>query len=147
MIDETPKFGQLQFAKMSLMHNNEIANFHIPDVQTELCDELYRFVGLRCREFKRNSRFVFEINNIEQNDNITKNNVYAIEIMIDESGRGKLGKWVLPMSVNVQKILSQYPIDKLNNVKHFLKSCKHHVDSYLCRLKQLEELQVINKNC
>ncbi|XP_025269466.1 uncharacterized protein LOC112639499 [Camponotus floridanus] len=138
---ETPKFGQLQFAKMSLMHRNEVARFHVPDVQTELCDELYRFAGLRCREFNRNSRYVFEITGTEQNGNDTKNNLYAIEIMIDESGCGKLGKWVLPMSVDVQEILSQYPIDNLNNVKHFLKSCKHHVDSYLCRLKQLKELQ------
>ncbi|XP_070162498.1 putative histone-lysine N-methyltransferase 1 [Polyergus mexicanus] len=132
----TPKFGQLEFDKLPLIYDNEAARFHITDVQTELCYELYRFVGLRCREFDRNSRLVFEINNT-----VTKNDPYAIEILIDENGRGKLGKWVLPMSTNVQEILSQYPIDNLNNVKHFLKSCKHHVDSYLCRLKQFEELQ------
>ncbi|KMQ89677.1 grip and coiled-coil domain-containing protein, partial [Lasius niger] len=137
---ETPKFGQLQFVKMplTLMHDSEAARFHIPDVETELC-QLYRFAGLRCREFDRNSRFVFEIYRAEQN--VMKNDVYAIEILIDENDRGKLGKWVLPMSVDVQEILSKYPIDNLNNVKHFLRSCKHHVDCYLCRLKQFEELQ------
>ncbi|XP_050455924.1 uncharacterized protein LOC126853866 [Cataglyphis hispanica] len=132
----TPKFGQLKFEKLPLTHDSEAVRFHIPDVQTELCHELYRFVGLRCRDIDQNSRFVFEINSTEQN-----NEQYAIEILIDENGCGKLGKWVLPMFINVQEILSQYPIDNLNNVKYFLKSCKHHVDSYLCRLKQFKELQ------
>ncbi|KAM0731080.1 hypothetical protein ACS0PU_002140 [Formica fusca] len=132
----TPKFGQLEFDELPLIHDNKATKFHIPDVQTELCHELYRFVGLRCREFNQNSKLVFEIYNT-----VTKNDPYAIEILIDENGRGKLGKWVLPMSINVQEILSRYPIDNLSNIKHFLKSCKHHVDSYLCRLKQLEELQ------
>lgn len=141
---ETPKFGQLKFVKKTLtsMHDNKDAKFHIPNVQTELCYELYRFVGLRCREFVESSRLVFEICSTEQN--VTENDVYAVEILINENGRGKLGKWVLPMSIDVQEILSKYPINNLN-IKHFVKTCKHHVDCYFCRLKQFKELQVIKE--
>ncbi|XP_072745331.1 uncharacterized protein [Anoplolepis gracilipes] len=129
--------------KMASIHNSEITKFYIPDMQMQLCHELHQFAGSRCQEFDQNLRLIFEINSTEQD--VQKNDLYAIEILIDENGRGKLGKWALP-TINVQKILSQHPIgDKSsifkNNIKHFLKSCKHHVDSHLCRFKQFEELR------
>ncbi|XP_072764208.1 uncharacterized protein [Anoplolepis gracilipes] len=141
-IIEEFKSIQLQMSKMAFVHNNENTKFYIPDIQMQLCHKLHQFAGSQCQEFDKNLRFVFEINT-EQN--VKKNDLYAIEILIDENGRGKLGKWALP-SINVQKILSQHPIgDKSsifkNNIKSFLKSCKHHVDSFLCRFKQLDKLQ------
>ncbi|XP_029168024.1 uncharacterized protein LOC114938306 isoform X2 [Nylanderia fulva] len=81
---------------LTSMHDNKGAKFYIPDVQTELCYELYQFVGLRCREFNEDSRLVFEICSTEQN--LTENDMYAVEILINENGCGKLGKWVLPIS-------------------------------------------------
>ncbi|XP_072764586.1 uncharacterized protein [Anoplolepis gracilipes] len=137
-IIETFKSVQLQMSKMALIHDSEITRFYIPNVQTQLCHELHQFAGSRCREFDQNLRLVFEINSTEQD--VKKNDLYAIEILIDENGRGKLEKWALP-TLNVQKILSQYPIDDLNNVKDFLKSCKDHVNSYFCRFEQVKELQ------
>lgn len=137
---ETPKFGQLQLAReVRLLSNDEAAtNCNMLDMRTEMRSDLYRFIGIRCTNCKH--RFVFEIANT---DGVTWSDPYVVEILIDEYGRGKLGKWILPMSVDVQEILSQYPIDDLNNIRQFLKSCKHHVDCYICRAEQLKKLQVI----
>ncbi|XP_072743803.1 uncharacterized protein [Anoplolepis gracilipes] len=137
-IIEKSKSIKLQMLKMTLIQDSEITSSYIPDVQMQLCHKFHQFVGSRCREFNQKLRLVFEINSTEQD--VKKNDLYAIEILIDKNGRGKLGKWALP-TINVQEILSQHPIDDLNNVKHFLNSCKHYIDSYLCRFKQLEELR------
>lgn len=137
---ETPKFGELQIVEKpsrSLRDNKEAISSKIPDAQKELCYELYRFAGLRC--VYSEGDFVFEISST---NNVTKNDLYAIEILTDDNGRGKLGKWMLPMSINVSEILSRYPIDDLNNIKHFVRSCKHHVDCYVCRKEQVDKLQV-----
>ncbi|XP_072764608.1 uncharacterized protein [Anoplolepis gracilipes] len=139
-IIETFKSVQLQMSNMVLIHDSKITKFYIPDVRMNICHELTRFAELRCREFDQNWSLIFEINsNIEQD--VEKYDLYAIEILIDKNGRGKLGKWALPNTINVQKILSQHPIDDLNNVKDFLKSCKDHVNSYFCRFEQFKELQ------
>ncbi|XP_012542077.1 uncharacterized protein LOC105839956 [Monomorium pharaonis] len=108
------------------------------DVQMELYHDIYQFARVQCISFERDSRFIFEISNPES---IVKNNSYTIEVLIDDDGYGKLGKCVLPDFINVNDILWQYPIDDLNNVKHFLKSCKHNIDCYFRRLKQVNELK------
>ncbi|XP_012219794.1 uncharacterized protein MAL8P1.12-like [Linepithema humile] len=136
---QTPKFSQLQIVEKPsrLLCDNKDAKFRkIPDVQTELCYEFYQFAGMQCVNCE--GGFVFEFSSTE---NFSKNDLYAVEILIDDNGRGKVGKWVLPMSIDISEILSRYPIDDLNSIKHFLKSCKHHIDCYMNRKEQAEKLQ------
>ncbi|XP_032670321.1 uncharacterized protein LOC116843732 isoform X1 [Odontomachus brunneus] len=132
---ETLKFGQLRLPKPS--HNNKAATHrNVPDVWMELRRDLYRFAGIQCVKCKGSFVFV-----MSSTDDVPSSDLYTVEILIDEHGCGKLGRWILPMSVDVQEILSQHPIDNLNNVRQFLKSCKQHVDCYTYRVKQLEELK------
>ncbi|XP_014486239.1 PREDICTED: uncharacterized protein LOC106750421 isoform X2 [Dinoponera quadriceps] len=137
---KTPKFGQLHLVrKAPLSLHSEAATYRdvdLPDVRTELCCDFYRFAGIRYT--RCDSTFVFEMSGT---DKVTRSGLYAVEILTDNNGCGKLGRWALPMSVDVQKILLQHPIDDLNNMRQFVKSTKHHVDCYVCRAKQLEELQ------
>ncbi|EFN75610.1 uncharacterized protein LOC105191249 [Harpegnathos saltator] len=133
---ETPKFGQLQLPTDASRDGETAARCNVLDIRTKLRYDLYRFTGVRCT--KCEGSFVFEVSGA---DSVTGAEPYAVEILMDSHGCGKLGKWVLPMSIDVQGILSRHPIEDLNNVRQFLKSCKHHVDCYICRAKQLEELR------
>lgn len=147
---ETPKSKRSKLAEIQskLLHNGPTTSRNTPNVQswwnwnTELYCDISRFIGIPCIKIKQNSKFIFEMSNAKD---IAKRNLYAIEILIDENGHGKLGKCVLPNFINVHDILSQYPVDDLNNVKYFLKSCKHHIDCYFSRLKQVDELKVIKE--
>lgn len=142
--DEIPKVNRFQVKKklVKLLDNGKTTTSHNKsDVQTELCHDIYQFAKVQCISFKRDSRFVFEISNSEY---VMKNYLYTMEILVDNNGRGKLGKCVLPDFINVHNILWQYPIDNLNNVKYFLNSCKHNIDCYFYRLKQINELKVKN---
>ena len=91
---------------------------------------------------KEQKRFVFEVSNVE-------NDLYTIEILINKN-RGQLGHYILPRKINVQKlkdILSHYVITDENSIKnsmkHFIKICKCHIECYVCRKKQVEDLEVI----
>lgn len=132
---ETPKFGQLQLPRK--LYSKAATTRGVLDVEMILRRDLYRFSGMQC--VKCNGSFVFEM---FSTNHVSSNDTYAVEILIDDDGRGKLGKWILPMAVDVQNIMSRHPIDDLNNIKQFLRRCKYHVDCYICRAKQLEELRV-----
>lgn len=141
---QNPKHNRLQLAKEPSrpLHNGEAATFHdIPHVQTKLFHDFYELVGIRCVKFERKSSFVFEMCS---NESVTENN-YMVEILIDDDGRGLLGNSKLPVTVYVEEILSQYPINDISNVKHFLNCCKHYVDTYVCRVEQFTDLEVIEK--
>lgn len=141
---ETSKVDRPQVTKESvkLLHDGKTTTSHDkPDVQTELCHDIYQFAKVQCINFKRDSKFIFEISNSE---NVMENYSYSMEILVDNDGRGKLGKCVLPDFINVHNILWQHPIDNLNNVKYFLNSCKHNIDCYFRRLKQINQLKVKN---
>ncbi|XP_011171005.2 uncharacterized protein LOC105203798 [Solenopsis invicta] len=136
---ETSKVDQSQVAKESWKLLHDAATSHDEsDVQTELCRNISQFAKVQCIDFERNSRFIFEISNP---GNITRNDSYTMEVLIDGDGRGKLGKCVLPDFINVTDILWRYPIDDLNNVKHILKTCQLNIDCYFRRLKQVIELK------
>lgn len=105
-----------------------------------LCD--FHLTGMRCTKLEQKSSFVFDMCSKE---NVMENDSYMVEILINNEGHAKLNNSVLPISVDVKKILSQYPIDNMNNVKHFLNKCKHYVDCYNSRVKQFKNLQVIKK--
>lgn len=109
----------------------------ILNVQVDLKNDLYRFAGFRCVKFRKNeSIFNFTSTNEKQKDN-----TQAVQILVKD-GKGKLGKWVMPVSIDINNILSKTPIDKLKNLSAFIKSCKHNVDCYTVRQEQFLSLKV-----
>ncbi|XP_071565111.1 uncharacterized protein [Temnothorax nylanderi] len=108
----------------------------VPNVEVDLQNDLYRFAGFRCVKFRRDE-IIF--NFISTNEK-QKDNTHAVQIFIKD-GKGNLGKWVMPMSIDMNYILSKTPIDQLKNLTAFIKNCKHNVDCYTVRQEQFLSLQ------
>lgn len=109
----------------------------IPNVGVDLQNDLYNFAGLRCVKFRRDE-IVFNFTSTSERQ---KKDIYAIQIFIKDR-KGHLGKWILPMSIDVNDMLTKIPIDKLENLSPFLKSCKHDIDCYIVRQEQFLSLKV-----
>ncbi|KYN04859.1 hypothetical protein ALC62_04243 [Cyphomyrmex costatus] len=103
----------------------------ILNVEDDLKDDLYRFAGFHCVKAQKNE-FVF---NFMSTNEKQKNDTQAVQIFVKD-GKAELGKWVMPVSIDINDILSKTPIDNLDNLNPFLKSCKHHVDCYNERQRQ-----------
>lgn len=109
----------------------------MPNVEVDLQNDMYRFAGLHCVRARRDEYvFNFTSTNGEQEDN-----TQAVQIFIKD-GKANLGKWVMPMSIDMNYILSKTPIDEIKNIKSFVKSCKHNVDCYIVRQEQFLSLKV-----
>ncbi|KYN35927.1 hypothetical protein ALC56_09718 [Trachymyrmex septentrionalis] len=117
----------------------------ILNVKVTLKNDLYRFAGFRCVKFQKNeSVFNFTSTNEKQTDN-----TQAVQIFVKD-GKTELGKWVMPVSININNILSKTPIDKLKKLSTFIKNCKHNVDCYTARQEQflsLKEYMSSMKHC
>ncbi|KYM77309.1 hypothetical protein ALC53_12290 [Atta colombica] len=101
-----------------------------------LKNDLYRFAGFRCVKFQKDeSVFNFTSTNEKQTDN-----TQAVQIFIQDE-KTKLGKWIMPVSININNILSKTPIDKLKKLTAFIKNCKHNVDCYTARQEQFLSLK------
>lgn len=107
------------------------------NVEVDLQNDLYRFAGFHCVRFRRDE-FVF---NFTSTNGEQKDNTYAVQIFIKD-GKGKLGKWIMPMSIDMNYILSKTPIDELKNLTSFIKNCKHNVDCHATREEQFLSLKV-----
>ncbi|XP_014479762.1 PREDICTED: probable serine/threonine-protein kinase irlF [Dinoponera quadriceps] len=108
----------------------------IPNVEVQLQNDLYRFAGFHCVKFKR-SEIVF---NFVSTNEQQKDNTYAVQILAKD-GKGSVGKWVMPMSVDMNQISTKIPIDNLRNLNAFLKYCKHNIDCYIIRQEQYLSLK------
>lgn len=108
----------------------------IPNVEVDLQNDLYNFAGLRCVKFRRDE-IIFNFTSTSERQ---KKDIYAIQIFIKDR-KGHLGKWILPMSIDVNDMLTKIPIDKLENLSPFLKSCKHDIDCYIIRQEQFLSLK------
>lgn len=108
-----------------------------PNVDIDLLSDLYRFAGFSCVKFRRDEIvFNFTSTNEQQKDD-----TYGLQMFI-KNNQGHLGKWVMPMSIDMNHMLSKTPIDKLKGLTPFVKSCKHHVDCYTVRKEQYLSLEV-----
>ncbi|EGI59156.1 PREDICTED: uncharacterized protein LOC105152183 [Acromyrmex echinatior] len=106
------------------------------NVKVALKNDLYRFAGFRCVKFRKNeSVFNFTSTNEKQTDN-----TQAVQIFVQD-GKAKLGKWIMPVSIDIKNILSKTPIDKLKKLTAFIKNCKHNVDCYTSRQEQFLSLK------
>lgn len=106
------------------------------NVQVDLQYDLYRFAGFQCVKFRRDGCvFNFTSTNEDQKDNTN-----AIQIFIKDE-KASLGNWVMPMSIDMNYLLSKTPIDNLKNLTPFIKNCKHNVDCYFVRQEQFLSLK------
>ncbi|KAL0134253.1 hypothetical protein PUN28_001209 [Cardiocondyla obscurior] len=114
----------------------EISPRELPNVEYDLQTDLYRFAGFWCVKSQRHELiFNFTSSNKEQKDY-----TYAVQIFI-ENKKSTLGKWVMPMSINMDQLLSETPIKEPKDLISFVKNCKHHVACYTVRQEQFLSLQ------
>lgn len=136
------KLDTVCFAEMekhmpkSLSLRNPSYSRRMPNVEVDLQNELYNFFGFRCTKFRRDEM----IFNFTSTSKYEKNDIYAMQIII-KNGKGELGKWVMPMSFDVNDMLTKIPIDKIKNIGPFLRSCKHNIDCYIARQDQFLSLK------
>jgi len=48
----------------------------------------------------------------------------------------------MPVSVDMNQMLAETPIDDLKNLTSFIKNCKHNIDCYVVRQEQFMSLKV-----
>lgn len=111
-----------------------------PNVEVDLQNELYAFAGFHCAKFRRNE-IVFNFTSSRATDEERRDNdTHAVQILMKDK-KGELGKWVMPMSIDMNYILSKRPLDNLKNLTAFTKSCKHNIDCYAARQEQFLSLK------
>jgi hypothetical protein len=49
---------------------------------------------------------------------------------------------MMPVSVDMNQMLTETPIDDLKNLTSFIKNCKHNIDCYVVRQEQFISLKV-----
>ncbi|XP_017760066.1 PREDICTED: uncharacterized protein LOC108550743 [Eufriesea mexicana] len=106
-------------------------NTKIPDVNIQLETELHKYSGLHCVKFSA-EEYVFHFTPPNKYD---RENIFAVQIL-NNQGKGTLGKWVMPMGIDLNDIVSEYPITDLRNIPNFLRICKQHVNAYFVRQQQ-----------
>lgn len=117
--------------------DTQISHFsRIPNGEVQLQNDLYKFSGLRCVKFKK-SEAIFNFTSANEQQ---KDNTYGVQILINE--KSSLGKWVMPISVDMNEILTKIPIDKPKNLTVFIKNCKHSINCYTVRQEQFLSLKV-----
>ncbi|XP_046471155.1 uncharacterized protein [Neodiprion pinetum] len=131
------KFGDIKhlfdFSTQSLI----VPSKRLPDTDTEYIDQLYRLAGMHCTKFTENE-YIF---NFVSSSVDTADRIYTVQVTC-VSDKLKLGKWVMPMSINMNSILLQTPLTRTCDLKSFLMNCKHHIECYTNRVKQYNEFQV-----
>lgn len=109
----------------------------IPNIEVDLQNELYNFAGFNCIKFRRDEI----VCHLMTTNELQENKTYAVQFFIKD-GKVFLGKWVMPMSIDMPDILNNTPIDKLQDISAFLKNCQRHINCYITRQDQYLKLKV-----
>lgn len=123
-----------------VFHSNLVNNLstdEVPNVNLQLKSELYRYSGFYCVKFSE-EEYIFNFSPLSKYD---KKNIFAVQILNNQKN-GTLGKWVMPMGIDLNDLTSDFPITELRKIPHFLKICKQHIDSYFIRQTQYITLMV-----
>ncbi|XP_048506347.1 uncharacterized protein LOC125499942 [Athalia rosae] len=110
----------------------------IPDVIAKYTDELYRFTGIHCIKFVENESLF----NFACTSSNADGGAYGVQIK-NTAEKIIIGKWIMPMSVDMKSILKETPLQDPDELKSFLRNCKHHIDCYTNRMNQFIELQAV----
>ena len=132
------KFGKTKPAYESNIPDAPIDKdiYRVPNINIKLQSELYRYSGLYCVEFLH-EQYIFKLSPLNRYD---KKNTFAVQIL-NKKNVGTLGKWIMPMSVDLDDLISEFPISKLKNVPRFVRTCKHYIDCYMIRCQQFNALK------
>lgn len=99
--------------------------------------EMWRYSGLYCMQSTDNG-YVIGFNSSWKGQ---KQNLFVTELL-KQDDKINIGKWVMPMSVDINQLLSEVPLDTMNNVIPFVKNCKRHCDCYMFRLQEYQAFKV-----
>ncbi|KAK2581268.1 hypothetical protein KPH14_008058 [Odynerus spinipes] len=103
---------------------------------TDIKLELYKYSGLYCTVANKSEQVIaFNSASREQQENQC-----AIQFL-KEGRKMKTGKWVMPMSVDINQLKNEIPLNNIRNLLHFVKNSKHYVDCYQSRSQQFQELK------
>ncbi|EZA57296.1 hypothetical protein DMN91_002763 [Ooceraea biroi] len=134
---ETTRFRDVEKRATELLSSKTIPRrSKIPNVEVDLQNDLYRFAGLQCAQYRR-QELIFNFNSMKEQ---WEDSIYALQIFL-KNGKASLGKWVMPMSIDMNHLLTQTPIDDMKNLTSFLKNCKHNIDCYGVRQEQFLSLK------
>lgn len=111
--------------------------YQVPDINIKLQSELYRYSGFYCVEFSQ-EQYIFNFSPLNRYD---KENTFAVQIL-NKQNVGTLGKWIMPMSIDLDDLITEFSISKLKNVPRFVRTCKHYIDCYMIRCQQFNALKV-----
>ena len=110
--------------------------YQVPNINIKLQSELYRYSGLYCVEISH-KQYIFNFSPLNRYD---KGNTFAVQIL-NKKNVGTLGKWIMPMSVDLNDLISEFPISKLKNIPRFVRTCKHYINCYMIRCQQFNALK------
>ncbi|KAL2724218.1 caldesmon [Vespula squamosa] len=129
------KIAKLNNMKKSLNLNNAASTSN-QVVSMNVDYELYKYGGLYCVHIFKNE-YTIGLNSSWKQQ---KQNLFAIQLL-KEGKKIMIGKWVMPMSVDMKQLLSEIPLNTTNDVIPFLQNCKYHCNCYMFRLQQYQELK------
>ncbi|XP_017878792.1 uncharacterized protein LOC108624185 [Ceratina calcarata] len=123
----------------------KVTETQVQDINILLEHQLRELSGFSCAKFTRDEH-VFHLSCSNKS---SKKDMYAVQI-INTKGKWSLGKWTMPMGIDLDYLVSQNPINEVKNIPRFLKLCKLHLDAYCMRHEQyiaLKDIVSRTKNC
>ncbi|KAI4501535.1 hypothetical protein M0802_003412 [Mischocyttarus mexicanus] len=132
------KAVRLNNMKISTNSQNAIADTkkQVVPINLNLNHDLYKFSGLYCAH-NTNTQCVIVIHSLWEHQ---KKNLFAIEF-IKRNKKIQVGKWVMPISVDIKQLLIEVPLNTIEDIIPFARNCKQHVDCYLMRLQQYKKFK------
>ncbi|XP_014602538.1 PREDICTED: uncharacterized protein LOC106786057 [Polistes canadensis] len=130
------KTVRLNNIKEGIKSQGKVGNTNKQVMSINLNHELYRYSGLYCAHTTATKQVIGFSSFWEQQ----KKNLYAIEF-VKRSKKIQIGKWVMPMSVDIKQLLSEVTLDTKEDIVPFTRNCKMHVDCYMMRLQQYQQFK------
>ncbi|XP_066596991.1 uncharacterized protein [Prorops nasuta] len=113
-----------------------VSQSRILNKATEIQVELFHYTGLSCKKFT-DSDIVFEFN--------CNNETFVIEI-IKTKETWKIDKWVMPPSIDMKQLISQYALNEFTSLPTFIKHLKFHIECYKEHSTNFKKLQNFTEN-
>ncbi|XP_015113190.1 uncharacterized protein LOC107038542 [Diachasma alloeum] len=135
----------LNLTKFGDIENLEVLNppavdqrrsYKLKNLDYILQHELYKFSGLYCTKFTKHE-YIF---NFSPFSSTKSDSLYTVQFFTD-SGKGTMGRYIMPSSGMMENILADSPIDNVTGLILFFRNCKRHLDCYVDRKEQYEELR------
>ncbi|CAL7934677.1 unnamed protein product [Xylocopa violacea] len=139
------KFGKTKHTFHSNQITENLNDVNIPNIGAWLKYELCRYSGFYCVYCSKQG----QVFNFLSSNKYDAKNIYVAQILNNQN-KPSLGKWIMPMGIDLDDLVSDFPIDKLKNVPRFLRICKFSIHCYFVRCEQYATLMSIvssTKNC